>query len=532
MKRGRLQNLFLAIAAMLILMLHQTACDFDLKTITGDSDTSANAADDTLANSLEDLTKVEKPKVKIDTQYTNLARFIAGMDAGPQYESIQSQAYYQQHKIVIDREWDKINKENLLQIKVWIRENNITDQSDTTTLFYPFSGPDILYGNAFFPYCKNYILVGLEKAGSVPEITKLSDSIISKYLAQIRYSLRYTNKVGYFVTEHMMRDFSKRNLDGVLHVILFSLARSNHDIVNIEPFYIDSLGKPVRVGFNSNIGKRKNAIVVEFCKHDSNVKQTLYYIRRDMSDKKLQKKQEFVRFVTNFDKKISYTKSASYILHLGSFSTVRNLILNQSVKILQDDTGLPFRDLNTDDFQLTLFGNYTKTIKDFKHKYQPDLKKALDNQKEKHFLPFKIGYNAWYNETVLLFARAKKFMENDSLADTPKAQTSSDGQQQSTNKASANRQDNKKGVTFRVQIKTAASKPDAKSKEFAGLPSIRYYVENGVYKYTIGNTATQEESIKLQELARKKGFKGAFVVAFNNKQRIPLSEAKQLLSEK
>ncbi len=516
---------------MLTLMLQQTACDFDLKKITGDSDTSAALAKDSLSNSLEDLTKVEKPKIKIDTQYTNLARFIAGLDAGPKYESIQSQSYYQQHKLVIDREWDKINKENLLQIKVWIRENNITDESDTTTLFYPFSGPDILYGNAFFPYCKNYILVGLERAGSVPEITDLSDSIISKYLAQIRYSLRYTNKVGYFVTEHMMRDFSKRNLDGVLHVILFSLARTNHDIVNIEPFYIDSLGKPVRVGFNSNIGKRKNAIVVEFCEHDSNVKQSLYYIRRDMSDKKLTNKQEFVRFVSSFDKKISYTKSASYILHLGSFSTVRNLILNQSVKILQDDTGLPFRDLNTDAFHLTLFGNYTKTIKDFKHKYQPDLKKALDNQKQKHYLPFKIGYNAWYNETILLFAQAKKFMENDSNI-TTNTQTKSAEKQTTQNNASVTNNADSKGITFRVQIKTAGSKPDLKSKEFAGLPNIGYYVENGVYKYTVGNTNTLSESVKLQKLARKKGFNDAFVVAFNNKQRIPVSEAKQLLTEK
>ena len=37
-----------------------------------------------------------------------------------------------------------------------------------STLFYPFSGPDALMMNVFFPYNSTYVMVGLEPPGTLP----------------------------------------------------------------------------------------------------------------------------------------------------------------------------------------------------------------------------------------------------------------------------------------------------------------------------------------------------------------------------
>lgn len=39
----------------------------------------------------------------------------------------------------------------------------------------------------------------------------------------------------------------------------------------------------------------------------------------------------------------TYLKGASYLLHRNSFSLIRNIILDQSEQVIQDDSGVPFK---------------------------------------------------------------------------------------------------------------------------------------------------------------------------------------------
>jgi hypothetical protein len=50
------------------------------------------------------------------------------------------------------------------------------------------------------------------------------------------------------------------------------------------------------------------------------------------------------------------------------------------------------------------------------------------------------------------------------------------------------------------------------------------YISNGQYKYTIGDFKTSEEAHEKKRALRASGFKGAFVAAFRNDKRIPMSE--------
>ena len=86
------------------------------------------------------------------------------------------------------------------------------------------------------------------------------------------------------------------------------------------------------------------------------------------------------------------------------------------------------------------------------------------------------------------------------------------------------------GVIFKIQIISSSTRLATNSPQFKGLKNIWEYKDNGLYKYTVGNQRDLRSASVLQSECQKKGFSGAFVVAFKNGKRIPLREALKLLN--
>lgn len=92
-----------------------------------------------------------------------------------------------------------------------------------------------------------------------------------------------------------------------------------------------------------------------------------------------------------------------------------------------------------------------------------------------------------------------------------------------TNKDSLKRSDSLSSKTiYKVQIASGSNKQNLNSEKFKGLDKMGEYLSDNIYKYTTGEFETEKEATKLQNELRKKGFPGAFVVAFRNGQRVPL----------
>ncbi|MBL4586827.1 MAG: N-acetylmuramoyl-L-alanine amidase [Flavobacteriales bacterium] len=87
-----------------------------------------------------------------------------------------------------------------------------------------------------------------------------------------------------------------------------------------------------------------------------------------------------------------------------------------------------------------------------------------------------------------------------------------------------------KGIVLSVQIITSAEPLAESSPKFKG-ETVKQYQQGGLYKYTVGGTADFEKITKLQGELRNLGFQGAFVVAFQNGERIKVSEARKMLAE-
>jgi len=85
-------------------------------------------------------------------------------------------------------------------------------------------------------------------------------------------------------------------------------------------------------------------------------------------------------------------------------------------------------------------------------------------------------------------------------------------------------------IIFKVQIISSSTRLATNSPQFMGLKNVWEYKDSGLYKYTIGNQKDLKSASALQSEFRRKGFSGAFVVAFKNGKRIPITEAKKLLT--
>ncbi len=495
---------------------------------------------DTTKAEIVSLQEIKKPLEKkkpifvVNEKATATANYVAGITEEPYFEKMVEKDFYKKHKEVVEKAWEQIHKSNLLPIKSWVRENKISTPADTLTMIYPFSGPDFLYANAFFPYCKNYILIGLEKMGSLPSLKDVNDDLLKAYLEGVRHSLRYINKKGYFVTTQMQKDLNQQKLDGTIHILLYYLARTQHKILNIEEFILDEFGKPIVMETGKTVPAKVGGLKIRFKHPKRDYAQDMYYFSFNLADENVKKRSEFLYFVNSFGPKVFYTKSASYILHDSKFSTIRKLLLDQSKKILQDDTGIPYFLLDNGNYRITLYGDYTRTINDFEKNYQPRLKEALNARKEDLFLPFKIGYNAWFNETVLIYGESiTKEEKMKLLAERTKWRKKQQQKKVVSAKPSVvggmdDKLKKSKGILFRVQFLYSDQKFEAGHPIFNGLTNVGFYTDGGKMRYTIGNAVKLEDLAPFKAMAKSKGFKDAFVVAFKDGKRISVSEAQEL----
>ncbi|MBP6573244.1 MAG: hypothetical protein KA230_02235, partial [Flavobacteriales bacterium] len=57
------------------------------------------------------------------------------------------------------------------------------------------------------------------------------------------------------------------------------------------------------------------------------------------------------------------------------------------------------------------------------------------------------------------------------------------------------------------------------------------YEGGGMFKYVVGNESTPDAAGKVKELCRQKGYDGAFIVAFQDGNRIELEKAVTLAKQ-
>ena len=77
---------------------------------------------------------------------------------------------------------------------------------------------------------------------------------------------------------------------------------------------------------------------------------------------------------------------------------------------------------------------------------------------------------------------------------------------------------------FKVQITTSDRQLKSGSSQFKGLTDVSFYRENGLYKYTVGDSSNYNEIYRLYKTVREK-IPDAFIIAFKNGEKMNVQQA-------
>lgn len=344
-------------------------------------------------------------------KYNEFARFYACLDqdSGSSIKYIDTNKVWLKHKTKFSRFWDSATIARINPITEFAKRDMKILGDSVRNLFYPFSGPDFLHANMFFPNAQKMVLLGLERVGKVPDIKDLTDKKLDVFLKAVRQSLDSIFIWGYFMTNDMSKDFARSlELKGVVPVIMLTMARTGYIIENVKKITIDAKGEPVdyikgRKDLDNPADTYISGVEIKYRKPGESFERTLYYFSHNASEENLKRTPEFMKFLSkqNFD--ATYLKAASYLC------CYLNSIRKQALKskyVLQDDSGILLENFNEKEWNRYFWGNYIRPIGAFSWAKQPKLREIYKKGENVKPLPFDIGYGSRIGAgNLMLFIR-------------------------------------------------------------------------------------------------------------------------------
>jgi hypothetical protein len=330
-----------------------------------------------------------------------MARILAGISGAKEGEAAPAPpcGAFESHAISMGMKWDRCDKTSTSKIAEWSRLN-LPRTENARTLFYPFSGADFLFAHAFFPDQRSYVLVGMERVGTLPEVGGLSCQGLEKPLFHVRETLSPLLTTGFFRTGEMQADMGE---GGVVTVLLALLAGTGHRIFDVQAARLHGDGSFGDPGGDGGVPCSR----ILFAGDGESEVRDLTYIRADLSDGGLAREPGVLALLDAVPPHATFLKAASYLLHSGSFAVLRDRVLARSSLILEDDTGVPLRFFEPGRWDLRLFGNYTRPIRMFSSFRQKDLAEAYRSAEGIGPVEFHVGYGEGQIPCNLLLAKRK-----------------------------------------------------------------------------------------------------------------------------
>jgi len=341
----------------------------------------------------------------------NVAAYLAGLPpkAETPLAALAAQPTWQAFAKDQDKSWAKYRTTHTDPMNKWAATELDSVRQATTTLFYPFSGPDFLNAYTLFPTASTYVMFGLEPVGSVPSRENLANPAI---LPAVKKSLWSVLNFSFFRTNDMAIDLKSVNLDGAVPLIMLFAARTGNHVQAVRPVQLDAQGQLREVTDTTRAPGSKVIPGAELkLQAPDGSEKTIYYFSADLSDWKLTTKNAPLAYVRSLGPLTTYVKSATYLMHKSYFSKIRNLVLERSNYLLQDDSGVAMKYFPKANWQFTYYGTYRRPINLFAKQYQPELTTAYhDTLHRARPLPFGTGYNWRQTDSNLLLAKRKMLL--------------------------------------------------------------------------------------------------------------------------
>lgn len=335
------------------------------------------------------------------------ARFLAGKGVSwdsTLAERTETEAYttYAEH---IRSGWKQFQEPNLERMQSWWKSHA---PAKTSTVFYPFGGPDLGNALALFPDADSYLLFGLEPVGAIPDLQALDDVAIGAGLRELEASLSTILQVNYFFTRAMEKKLGNGSFNNVSGLLLFSLAIHDREVTGARRIAIEDGVLVQGTVVDDAATNRARIPGVEITFRSGGKRQTVRYFMVNVADASITKT-DLLPYLEKQGRFTTLIKSASYLMHKEGarepmrFEKIRSLILRRSDFIAQDDSGIPLRLFARDTWKLRFHGKYEAPTPEFAKYLQKDLKVELQRNSTGK-LPFSYGYAYRQGESNLMTA--------------------------------------------------------------------------------------------------------------------------------
>jgi len=354
-----------------------------------------------------DTTVIKRITFPYDTIIDNRVAFISGVAHGKTecLSGLDTTTKWKSFSYAMDSMFKKIEVNRLQKMRDWADSQLVNNQAPTT-VFYPFSGPDFLNANVFFPKAENYIMIALEPIGNIPNLCKMEPKGVNNYLTNVNRSLSDIFMRSYFITMKMLGALNKDSVNGTVPLISLFIKRTGHNIVSIKSIGVDPTGNWKYLDSLKNMKGVTKGVKIDFVDIGSDKPQSVYYFKTDLSDNGLNLNPGFRKYLSHLPNSYSYLKAASYLMQWKEFSMIRNTIFEKSDCILQDDSGIGYQYFDKTKWDIRLYGKYQKPNKEFGNINEPDLAKAYKDSVYRK-VPFVLGYN-WKTKSINMLYAVKK----------------------------------------------------------------------------------------------------------------------------
>ena len=249
-------------------------------------------------------------------------------------------------------------------------------------VFYPFAGPDALHALSLFGGARRIVLVGLEPVGALPDPAAVPPGFFSR----LGSALGDVHRLTFFRTHEMSTDFQR---EGVLSALVATVARMGGRVSSVQGAQAASnppTPPGARIDWATAAGQARR----------------LDYVQADLANSGLKAAPSLTSMVHGLAPCVTFVKAAMYLLAEPRFASLRQMILDDSSIVLQDDTGVPFRYFD-ERWAARFFGRYEAPGSPFEERVQPALRSAFE-QHGASALSFGIGYHVHPSRSNLLVA--------------------------------------------------------------------------------------------------------------------------------
>ena len=343
--------------------------------------------------------------------YHDYALFIAGL-SNPEsaLAADEDQPAWVRHARFFDHNWESFTRRRLAPMREWAAKE--LGAASAATVFYPFSGPDFVNVFVLFPRAKTYLLIALEPVGELPDFSARPGQ---NFFASLQRSLADLLQLDFFKTNQMRSSLGKGELKGALPVLMFFLAREQARVLDVQYWVMQPDGT---IAESPALGPRDRptgipGVRIVFASPGEPGNQTLYYFQFNLANNSLERNQQFVSFLKSFGPVTTFAKAASYLMYKPHFSAIREFILDQSLYVLQGDSGIPLRYFDPSVWNLRFYGAYAGPIALFRNCYQADMANIY-RRGDIQPLPFGIDYrHLAHTSNLMLASKQVKVLARD-----------------------------------------------------------------------------------------------------------------------